>query len=95
MTSANVPTFSRAERDRRWSLARELMATEHIDALIALKPDACCYNPLWPNIDELARLHNQPYKLWAEKGFITLTPGNSIDYEFIRTAVHSGRPRLS
>lgn len=24
--------------------------------LLALKPDACCYNPLWPNIDELARL---------------------------------------
>src|SRR4029078_11719543 len=31
-------------------------ATNDIEALIALKPDACCYNPLWPDIDELARL---------------------------------------
>ena len=31
-------------------------ATNDIDALLALRPDACCYNPLWPNIDELVRL---------------------------------------
>src|SRR3712207_8679741 len=31
-------------------------ATDDIDALIALEPDACCYNPLWPSIEELVRL---------------------------------------
>jgi len=29
-----VPTYSLAERDRRWALARELMAAEGVDALI-------------------------------------------------------------
>src|SRR3954463_1516275 len=31
-------------------------ASDVIDSLIALTPDACCYNPLWPSIDELVRL---------------------------------------
>lgn len=31
-------------------------ATNDIDALIALKPDACCYTSQWPNFDELVRL---------------------------------------
>ncbi len=33
-----------------------ITATNDIDALLAAKPDACCYNPLWPSIDELERL---------------------------------------
>ncbi len=28
-----------------------------------------------------------PYRLWAKQGYITLTPGNVIDYAFIRTRV--------
>ena len=30
----NVPTFSLAERDRRWQLANDLMEQEGVDALI-------------------------------------------------------------
>src|SRR5256885_14470215 len=33
-----------------------ITATNDIEALLALKPDACCYNPLGPGIDELGRL---------------------------------------
>jgi hypothetical protein len=29
-----VPVYSQAERDRRWTLARQLMAAEDVDALI-------------------------------------------------------------
>lgn len=36
------------------------------------------------NIVELERQHGVPYRAWAEKGFITLTPGSVIDYAFIR-----------
>ncbi|WP_342627527.1 M24 family metallopeptidase [Nguyenibacter vanlangensis] len=32
--TANVPQFSRAERDRRWKLARELMKQANLDALL-------------------------------------------------------------
>ena len=32
----------------------------------------------------LERRHGLPYRVWAEQGFITLTPGNVIDYGFLR-----------
>ena len=31
-----------------WPEPTGVNATNDIDALLALKPDACCYNPLWP-----------------------------------------------
>src|SRR6185503_18555718 len=39
-----------------WPEPTGVTATNDVDALLATKPDACCYNPLWPNIDELTRL---------------------------------------
>src|SRR3954468_4795236 len=39
-----------------WPEAPGGTATNDNDGLPALKPDACCYNPLWLNIVELARL---------------------------------------
>src|SRR3954467_9659218 len=33
-----------------------VLATNDIDALLALGADVCCYNPLWPSIDDLCRL---------------------------------------
>lgn len=36
-----VPVYSLAERDRRWVLARNLMAAEDVDALIAYGGHAC------------------------------------------------------
>jgi Xaa-Pro aminopeptidase len=36
-----VPVYSLAERDRRWALARRLMAAEHVDALIAYSGHEC------------------------------------------------------
>ncbi len=37
----DVPTYSLAERDRRWALAREIMAAEDIEALIAYGGHEC------------------------------------------------------
>lgn len=34
-------------------------------------------------LDERSRLDRTPYDLWAKQGFITLTPGPVIDYEFV------------
>lgn len=39
------------------------------------------------NIEELERQHQVPYRTWADQGFIELTPGNVIDYSFIRAEV--------
>jgi hypothetical protein len=46
-------------------------ATNDIDALLALKPDACCYNPLWPNIDELVRLLGAGVNVCSSAAWIT------------------------
>jgi Xaa-Pro aminopeptidase len=37
-----VPAYSLAERDRRWALARKLMAAEEVHALIAYGEHGCC-----------------------------------------------------
>ena len=42
-----------------WPEPTGITATNDIDALLATEADACCYNPLWPSIDELERLRDQ------------------------------------
>jgi Xaa-Pro aminopeptidase len=37
----DVPTYSLAERDRRWALARELMAAEEVEALVCYGEHEC------------------------------------------------------
>jgi Xaa-Pro aminopeptidase len=41
MAGGQVPSLSLAERDRRWALARELMAAEGVDALVACGERDC------------------------------------------------------
>jgi hypothetical protein len=48
-----------------------VIATNDINALLALKPDACCYNPLWPNIDELVRLLEAGVNVCSSAAWIT------------------------
>jgi phage terminase large subunit-like protein len=40
------------------------------------------------HIDDLSRRDRVPYRLWAEEGWITLTEGPVIDYEFIRAQIN-------
>eukprot|EP01032_Pedospumella_encystans_P002409 gene2409-2832_t len=39
-----------------WPSPTGVRATDDVDALVALGADACCYNPLWPSVDDLVRL---------------------------------------
>jgi phage terminase large subunit-like protein len=39
------------------------------------------------NIAKLERQHQQPYCTWANQGTIVLTPGNTIDYEFVKSQI--------
>lgn len=41
------------------------------------------------NVVELEQRHQQPYREWARMGLITLTPGNVIDYAFIRRRINT------
>ena len=68
-----------------------MTATNDIDALIALKPDACCYNPLWPNIDELARLLEAGVNVCSSAAWITGGKQTPEDLDRIRKACETGR----
>jgi phage terminase large subunit-like protein len=41
------------------------------------------------NIVDLERRHQQPYRMWAAMGLITLTPGNVIDFAFVRAQINA------
>jgi hypothetical protein len=46
-------------------------ATSDVDALVALHPDACVYNPLWSSVDELCRLLEAGINVCSTAGWIT------------------------
>ena len=54
-----------------WPEPTGVTATNDIDALLALKPDACCYNPLWPSVDELVRLLESGVNVCTSAAWIT------------------------
>lgn len=46
-------------------------ATDDVDALLALKPDAVVYNPMWIDVDELVRILEAGVNVVASASFIT------------------------
>lgn len=48
-----------------------IRATGDVDALIALRPDACVYNPVWSSVDELCRLLEAGVNICSTAGWIT------------------------
>ncbi|KUI41389.1 dihydrodipicolinate reductase [Mycobacterium sp. IS-1590] len=46
-------------------------ATDDVDALLALKPDAVVYNPMWINVDELVRILEAGVNVVSSASFIT------------------------
>src|SRR5436853_234443 len=54
-----------------WPEPTGIPATNGIDALLALKPDACCYNPLWPNVDEIVGLLEAGINVCSSAAWIT------------------------
>src|SRR5436190_10454262 len=45
-------------------------ATNDVDALLALRPDCVVYNPMWPNVDELARILEAGVNVVSTAAFI-------------------------
>jgi len=48
-----------------------VLATNDVDALIALEPDCISYNPMWPDVDELERFLEAGINVAATAAFIT------------------------
>lgn len=54
-----------------WPEPTGVVATNDISALLALQPDACCYNPLWPDVDELVALLESGVNVCTSAAWIT------------------------
>jgi 2,4-diaminopentanoate dehydrogenase len=53
-----------------------VIATNDVDALLALKPDCVVYNPMWINVEELDRILSAGVNVVATASFIT---GHNLD----------------
>ena len=60
-----------------------VLATEDIDALLALKPDCVVYNPMFANVDELVRILSAGINVVTTSEFIT---GHQLGDERARIA---------
>lgn len=77
-----------------WPEPTGITATNDIDALLALKPDACCYNPLWPSVDELVRLLEAGVNVCSSAAWITGGKQSPADRQRIETACRTGNSTM-
>lgn len=73
-----------------WPRPTGVAATNDIAELVALRPDACCYNPLWPNIDELVTLLSAGINVCASAAWITGGKQSPADLDRIGEACRAG-----
>src|SRR5262249_21347204 len=69
-------------------------ATADVAALLALRPDACSYNPIWPSVDELTRLLEAGINVCSTSAFITGGAWPPADLERLRAAAERGNATL-
>jgi hypothetical protein len=77
-----------------WPEPTGVLATDDVDALLALKPDACCYNPLWPSIDELVALLANGVNVCSSAAWITGGKQSPEDLDRIRAACEAGQSTI-
>ena len=77
-----------------WPEPTGILATNDVGALLALTPDACCYNPLWPSIDELVALLEAGVNVCTSAAWITGGKQSDADRARILEACERGRSTL-
>ena len=80
----------KALKGRQCYLGADLSSVNDISAICAVFPnDDGTVQAIWKyylpedDIEERARRDRVTYEEWAKEGYITLTPGNVIDYDYI------------
>src|SRR5690349_13397697 len=73
-----------------WPEPTGVRATDDVDALLALRPDACCYNPLWPDVDHLVALLEHGVNVCTSAAWITGGKQTPEDLARIRKACERG-----
>jgi phage terminase large subunit-like protein len=91
--ACRVVPFDRARlRGRRCYVGLDLSSTKDLTAMVAVFPDdvgqgfdvlAQFFVPA-DNMAERVRRDRVPYDQWAREGWLVATPGNTIDYEYVR-----------
>jgi hypothetical protein len=73
-----------------WPEPTGVLATSDVPALLALGADACCYNPLWPSVDELCALLEAGVNVCSSAAWITGGKQSPEDLERVRKACERG-----
>jgi hypothetical protein len=66
-----------------------VLATDDVDALLALQPDVVLYNPMWPSTDEVVRILEAGVDVVSTAAFIN-GKGNPADRARIEAACEAG-----
>jgi len=75
---------------RRCYVGMDLSSTKDLTALVAVFPDEDGFDVLpaffvpAENMRERSTRDRVPYEQWAREGYLDATPGNVVDYEYIR-----------
>jgi hypothetical protein len=77
-----------------WPEPTGVLATGDVEALLALQPDACCYNPLWPSVDELVALLAGGVNVCTSAAWITGDKQSEADRARILAACEEGRSTI-
>ncbi len=85
-----------ARNSRRAFLGLDLSTTTDLTALAILLPDEDGTYELWvefwapqDNLDLRERRDRVPYRLWAQQGHLTATPGNIVDETAVEARIHA------
>jgi hypothetical protein len=71
-----------------------VLATDDADALIALRPDACVYNPLWSSTDDLVRLLEAGINVCTTAGWINGTKLDPAERARVEDACKRGESSI-
>lgn len=80
-------------KGRRCYLGMDLSSTKDLTALVGVFPDDDGFDVLAQffvpkeNIKDRANRDRVPYDEWARLGYLVPTPGNVVDYEYIRQQI--------
>ena len=99
--ACRVEAFGDRLRGRRCFVGMDLSSTKDLTAIVAVFPDdhgpgfdvlAQFFVPA-DNMAERVRRDRVPYDQWAREGWITATPGNVVDYDYVRQALRAWKAR--
>jgi len=71
-----------------------VLATNDVDALLALRPDCVSYNPIWPSVDELVRILSAGVDVASTSAFITGHWMGDADRQRIVDACEQGQSSI-